>query len=127
MLILETYVYLRDAAAKSFYHESMTENLWELMADLTVQQAAMIDATHGGDSDITPIIPKEGTPRCSHCRNTSLHKLLEIQSTKKVCVFLDLVQSKARKAAGEALAEFKESPDKSLREICRAVLAKHKG
>jgi hypothetical protein len=127
MLILETYVYLRDASAKSFYHESMTEQLWELMADLSTQQASMMDAHPGAASDTIPGAPgKEGTPRCSHCRNTSLHKLLEVQPTKKVCFFIDLSQAKARKAAGEALADLKENPDKNLKEICRAVLVKHK-
>jgi hypothetical protein len=67
MLILETYVYLRDASAKSFYHESMTEQLWELMADLTTQQASMMDSHQGVNSETIPGNPgKEGTPRCSH-------------------------------------------------------------
>jgi hypothetical protein len=125
MLILETYVYLRDAEAKSFYHESMTENLWEMMAELTTQQAAMIESSLGGDVETSPA--KEGTARCSHCRNASLHKLLGIQPTKMVCYFIDLAQAKARKAAGEAVAEFKENPEKNLKEICRAALTKHRG
>jgi hypothetical protein len=33
-LVLQTYCYLRDAAAKSFYHESMTEALWNRFAEL---------------------------------------------------------------------------------------------
>jgi hypothetical protein len=35
-LILQTYTYLRDASAKSFYHESMTESLWDRLADLSI-------------------------------------------------------------------------------------------
>jgi hypothetical protein len=97
MLILETYVYLQDVAAKSFYHESMTEHLWELMAELTTQQASMMDSYPGVNSEIAPGVPgKEGpAPRCSHCRNAFLHKLLDIQPTKKVCFFIDLSQAKA--------------------------------
>jgi hypothetical protein len=33
-LTLQTYIYLRDAKSKSFYHESMTESLWDHLADL---------------------------------------------------------------------------------------------
>ncbi len=103
----------------------MTEQLWELMADLTTQQASMMDS-HSGVGGEAPTATKEGTPRCSHCRNTSLHKLLGIAPTKTVCLFTDLSQTKARKAAGEALADLKENPDKNLKEICQAVLTKHR-
>jgi hypothetical protein len=34
MLVLKTYIYLRDAAAKSYYHESITEKVWELISKL---------------------------------------------------------------------------------------------
>jgi hypothetical protein len=34
-LVLQTYAYLRDARVKSFYHESMTESLWDRLATLS--------------------------------------------------------------------------------------------
>jgi hypothetical protein len=46
-LILQTYTYLRDANAKSFYHESMTESLWDRLAALTVNPGG------GGGSSVT--------------------------------------------------------------------------
>ena len=124
LLILETYVYLRDAEAKSFYHESMTENLWERMSDLTTQQAIMFESNKGGDADHIPT--KEGIPRCSHCRSAPLHKLLGLQPTKTSCYYIDLSQAGARKAASEVVAELKENPEKNLRESCRAALIRHR-
>jgi hypothetical protein len=94
-----TYEMRQPSHSTTSYYESMTENLWALMVELTVQQAAMIDAHHGGDVKIIPMIPKEGMPCCLHCCNMPLHKLLE-------------------NSVGEALAKLKESPDKNLKEIC---------
>jgi hypothetical protein len=37
MLVLRTYVYLCDANSKGSYHETMTENLWDRVAQLTLQ------------------------------------------------------------------------------------------
>jgi hypothetical protein len=43
MLVLETYVYLRDTGAKSFYHKSMMESLWAWMTQLTLDQQGLQD------------------------------------------------------------------------------------
>jgi hypothetical protein len=37
-LVLQTYCYLRDANSKGFYHESMTESLWDRLASMTKSQ-----------------------------------------------------------------------------------------
>jgi hypothetical protein len=50
---------------------------------------------------------------------------LGTQPTKTVSYFIELIQAKARKDAGEAVVKFKESPEKNLKEICRAALKKH--
>jgi hypothetical protein len=56
-LVLQTYTYLRDTNANSFYHESMTRSLWDRLATLTVNpgegesvggQSAGASASTGG-------------------------------------------------------------------------------
>jgi hypothetical protein len=111
MLVLRTYVYLRDADSKGFYHASMTETLWDRVAQLTLQSET--GPSHGGgigntgdtsNGGVPPSKQKEGTPCCSHCRNATIHKLLKLEARKTVCFFLDLPQAQARKAASDALA-----------------------
>jgi hypothetical protein len=131
MLILRTYVYLRDADAKGFYHASMTETLWDRVAQLTLQSNT--GSSHGGgnsnnddtsDGGLPPVKPKEGTPRCSHCRNATVHKLLKLEARKTVCVFLELPQAQARKAASEAVA-LHQTGGGSLKECCKLKLQEH--
>jgi hypothetical protein len=111
MLILRTYVYLCDANSKGFYHASLTETLWDQVAQLTLQSKIGLshrggvsntgDTSNGG---VPPSKQKEGTPLCSHGCNATIHKLLKLEARKTVCFFLDLLQAQARKAASDALA-----------------------
>jgi uncharacterized membrane protein YgcG len=70
-LILQTYTYLQDAKTKSFYHESMTEHLWDRLATLQVKPGAGGDETGGGGNGVGGGGGGNGgggkTPRCSHC------------------------------------------------------------
>jgi hypothetical protein len=118
MLVLQTYVYLRDAESKSFYHESMTETLWEHVSALTLL-AAPADGILPAASE-----PRSSTGRCSHCRNSSAHKLLNLLPTKHCCVFGALSQTDARKAAGDAVARHKERPGSEFRACCNAAITK---
>jgi hypothetical protein len=98
-----------------------------MMAELTTQQAAMFESNLRGDN-IEKIFTKEGAAGCCHCRNSPLHnKLLGIQPTKTVCYFIDLIQAKAWKATGEAMAKFKQNPEKNLKEIFQVALTKYQG
>jgi hypothetical protein len=124
---LETYIYLRDAKAKAFYHESMAEVLWDKVAGLTMMLAAAADSYQGGSNGELKKASSPSSPRCSHCQNATLHKLLNSESTKKACYFIELFQAKARKAASKAIAEHKESPDKDIQECCQAAQIKHQG
>jgi hypothetical protein len=126
MLVLKTYVYLRDAGAKSFYHESMTETLWDRITQLTTQD-------HGSRDDAGPRTESGGSAsasrsssRCGHCRSVSVHKTLNLEPFKKTCFFKDLTQAIARKAASEAVAKHKDNPDESLREHCYVILMGYK-
>jgi hypothetical protein len=57
-------------------------------------------------------------PCCSHCRNVTVHKLLDLGPTKKVCFFLKLPQTKARKAASNSLIMLHQTGAGSLHTIC---------
>jgi hypothetical protein len=116
MLVLKTYVYLRDAGAKSFYHESMTESLWAKMTQLTLDQ--------GGHDDDASATESSKTPRCAHCRSVSIHKILKLEPYKRTCFFKDLTQTAARKAASEAVALHKDNPSESMKEQCANILAR---
>jgi hypothetical protein len=118
MLVLKTYIYLRDADAKSFYHESMTESLWAKMTQLT------LDSGGGGrdDDDETGGARTSSPMRCGHCRSVSIHKLLNLEPYKRSCYFKDLTQSAARKAASEAVAIHKDDPSVLINEQCAIIL-----
>jgi hypothetical protein len=113
LLVLKTYIYLRDAAAKSFYHESMTESLWARISELSAP---------GDDEDA----PNFSSMRCAHCRSATIHKSLNLEPYKRNCFFKDLTQTLARKAASEALAKHKDRPNETLREICFVILGAYK-
>jgi hypothetical protein len=126
MLVLQTYVYLRDTDSKGFYHETMTENLWNCVAQLTLQSG--LPGPSDWSSPLEPtVVPKkpDGTPYCSHCRNATVHNLLGIKAMKLVCVFLTLSQTHARKAASEALALHQSAGGGSLPECCQIKLDKY--
>jgi hypothetical protein len=127
ILVLRTCVYLPDADARGFYHETMTKNLWNRMAQLTLQ--ARMPGPSGVDpAPVLPaVMPKkpEGTPRCSHCPNATVHSLLGLKPIKTVCLFLALPQLYARKAASESLALHQSDGGGSLPECCQAKLAEY--
>jgi hypothetical protein len=113
-LVLNTYAYLRDAKAKSFYHESMTENLWSTMADLQNRLNNALDtknkpgsrggSTGGGDA------AKARAPKCSHCRSTKLHDQLKLKPGKTHCPLEDQPAAKARKVASATVKAFEAEP-----------------
>jgi hypothetical protein len=103
-LILQTYVYLRDASAKGFYHESMTESLWTRLAELS-SNLTETKPPAGGDGN------KRG--RCSHCRNPKLHELCHAGPTKSDCPIAEVTDySKARTIAKKALENWTASPSR---------------
>jgi hypothetical protein len=97
MLVLQTYIYLRDAELKSFYYESMMEPLWEQVSALTLL-AAPADGILPNTSE-----SRSTTGCCSHCCNSSAHKVLNLPPTKNCCVFAALSQADAQKVAGDTL------------------------
>jgi hypothetical protein len=114
-LILQTYTYLRDANAKSFYHESMTESLWDRLATLTVNPGGGGGSSVGQGTE-TPAIVGGGAaavtakPRCSHCRSAKLHELMRVRPAKLCCPVKDLSSKKAREVAKGAIEAWGRDP-----------------
>jgi hypothetical protein len=112
-LVLQTYTYLRDANAKSFYHESMTESLWDRLATLTVNPGG--GEGGGGQGTGTPGAGGGGggggaKPRCSHCRSIRLHELMRVRPAKLCCPVKELSSKKAREVAKEAIESWNRDP-----------------
>jgi hypothetical protein len=125
-LVLQTYVYLHDADTKGFYHESMTESLWDRFA-------AMSSESHdnngngggggvgGGGNGRGKVAGKEKEkidkaddkrPKCSHCRNLKYHELAKVSPFKGACPLLEVTDfAKARAIAKQAVALFLGTPN----------------
>jgi uncharacterized membrane protein YgcG len=115
-LILQTYTYLRDANSKSFYHESMTESLWDRLSDLSSVTGGNGGQTGlgTGDNDGNGASGGGGgdtkLPRCSHCRNPKMHELMRVRPSKQVCPLKDLSPKKAREVAKNAIEAYNRNP-----------------
>ena len=110
---MQTYTYLRDANAKSFYHESMTESLWDRLATLTVNPGG--GEVGGGQGTGTPGAGGGGggrgaKPRCSHSRSIRLHELMKVRPAKRYCPVKELSSKKAREVANEAIESWNRDP-----------------
>jgi hypothetical protein len=106
-LILQMYVYLRDAQAKDFYHESMAEALWTRMATIGSSSPSK------GKSEVT-----NGTTKCGQCGTKSLHQLLDKPGQKNYCPFKDFEsQAKAKEAAKWVVSQAQADPSKDVSEI----------
>jgi hypothetical protein len=53
-VLLRAYVYLQDASAKGFDHKSMTENLWDQVAQLTLKSQPPKIPTEEGGANLAP-------------------------------------------------------------------------
>jgi hypothetical protein len=110
-LVLQTYVYLRDSSAKGFYHESMTESLWDRLATIAKSHEGNSEKGVGG-SGASKVTSKdnERTPRCSHCRSAKLHELAKVRPSKQTCPLKDLSPKKAKLVAKSAVEKWEKSP-----------------
>jgi hypothetical protein len=100
-LLLESYAYLRDAAVKSFFHESLTSALWKRVDDLSCRPAA---------STGRPVTNNLSRPRCSHCLSKEAHEALGVSPKRNECPFTKLAVAKARAAAKELVVAMVEDP-----------------
>ena len=124
-LILQTYVYLRDADAKDFYDVSMSACLWTRFADMVEtneDNSGVGDGVGGGGKT---------KPRCGHCRSTLCHELARVGLSKTSCSLREVTDSpKARAIAKQAVALFAEHPTGPFLDVMAGVrgrMSKHEG
>jgi hypothetical protein len=123
-LILQTYVYLRDADAKSFYDVSMSASLWTRIGEIAETNEDNSGGGEGGGG-------AKAKPRCSHCRSQPCHELAGVGLTKSTCPLLEVADAqKARAIAKQAIALFAEHPTGPFTEVMAGVrgrISKHNG
>ena len=115
-MLLETYVYLRNADAKGFYHEKLTESLWKRMEEVS---------QFGGTE---PLLPEAdgGLEKCSTCKSRVLHERVHAKHRRSECPFSSLSNTKARAATKELLALLDTDPSYDVAAGIHALLAKYK-
>ena len=117
-LILQTYVYLRDAQAKGFYHESMSEALWRRLEDVS---KPLPKGSAGGAG---------GTPaetKCGHCGTKELHRLVNKPGQKRYCPVKSLTEANKAKEAAKWVVEQKlADPEKDTQEVIAAAIEQFK-
>ena len=110
-LILQVYTYLRDSHAKSFYHESMSNALWERIGNLNGVPGG---SSNGGASDDS---------RCGLCNSKDFHRLLNIPGAKHVCPLKHLTdKAKLREAARWVVDQKRTSPSADVPALLATAL-----
>jgi hypothetical protein len=144
-LILHTYVYLRDSDSKGFYHESMTESLWDRFATLSAQKNEGRGGGNGGGGGGDEKGKGKGKGKgddkgkggdkannkqfwCSHCHSSKCHILAGVSPSKTDCPLLDVTDlSKARTIAKEAVELFEEHPTGPFLEVMEGMKNRREG
>jgi hypothetical protein len=120
-LVLKTYVHLRDAADKKFYHASQQEALWSRVTVLEHEHPSGPPKPGGLGGPGTP-----GPPRCSHCRSGELHVLLGLPAGKPSCPLIALKHASAelKAATKKVLDSVKAHPDGAAARVLIAELTR---
>jgi hypothetical protein len=126
-LVLQTYVYLRDASAKAYYHESMTESLWDRLAIMAKSHEEVDSGKGGGGAGGGKGDDDKRAVRCSHCRSSKLHVLAKVRPTKQLCPLKDVSQKKAKLVAKAAVEKWEKSPTEGgFKAALAAAIASYK-
>jgi hypothetical protein len=133
-LVLQTYCYLRDASSKGFYHESMTESLWDRLASMAKSQregtgkgSSNSGGINGGGGGKNGGVGDNRVARCSHCRSAKLHELAKVRPSKQMCPVKDLNPKKAKLVAKSAVEMWEKSPSEGgFVASLYAAIASHK-
>ena len=124
-LILNTYVYLRDAEASDYTSTTMYRSMWESMTEVRNQcfalGVALEEARESGAKKGKPDGDGGGSKQCAHCRSRKLHELLGVGVGRSTCPFSDLKSAQARKAAGVAMAAFEKEGGKLVDHVKKAL------
>jgi hypothetical protein len=108
-LILQVYIYLRDAQVKDFYHESMAGAIWERIANIPA-----IPSTGGGGAE---------SSRCSLCTNKDMHKLFNVLGQRDLCPVKSLPnKAKAKDAAKWIVDQKRADSTKDIQTLLASAL-----
>jgi hypothetical protein len=108
-LVLQVYIYLRDAHAKDFYHESMAGAMWERIARIPSTPA---QAGGGVESS-----------RCSWCTSKEMHQLFHVLGQRDQCPLKALTnKAKAKEAAKWIVDQKKGDPKKEIHQLLATAL-----
>jgi hypothetical protein len=123
MLILRTYLYLRDAKAKAFYHEYMTKGLWDHAALLTEQVLRSPLLQSPMKEPLQLLRRRRAVQSSVHITKVPpcIRTLDSTQQRKFAPPLTCHSQREARKAAGMAVANHKENGGHFL-EFCQTAL-----
>ena len=108
-LLYTVYIYLRDAASKSFYHDSMNNALWGRL--MKVQGLPTPIGGNGGAK----------TRTCDHCRGEEFHRVGR-KAVNDKCPFHSLSKTKARAAASWCVKQKRDDPTKDIDGIISQAL-----
>ena len=100
-LLYTVYIYLRDAASKSFYHDSMNNALWSRL-----MKAQSVPTPLGGGGGTK-------TRGCDQCRGEEFHRVGKKPINDK-CPFHSLSKTKARTAASWCVKQKRDDPTKDI-------------
>ena len=110
-LLLNNYVYLRDAKEKGFLNDTINSSIWAFVSSTVPPKRSPIGA--GPPREVTPERDDgrcdiKSPPKCSHCNSNRIHPLMcpPIGEGRGHCPFKDLPQTKARAARKAALEAF---------------------
>ena len=124
-LVLNTYVYLRDAEASDYTSTTMYRSMWESMTEVRNQcfalGVALEEARESGGKKGKPDGDGGGSKQCSHCRSRKLHELLGVGIGRATCPFGELKSAQARKAAGVAMAAHEKEGGKLVDHVKKAL------
>jgi hypothetical protein len=108
-LILQVYIYLRDAQAKEFYHEAMIGALWERLNNLNSASAGPRANPGGGAGNSRANHGDNVETRCSHC----------MPGQRGLCPVKNIVnKAKAKESAKWVVDQKQEDPSKDLKPLC---------
>jgi hypothetical protein len=102
-LLVQTYVYLREANHKDYQSLALMANLHQRMDELGMHQ---YDGDHG-DATTKTANGNNKLPQCSLCKSPDLHILFSVENNRNVCPLGSLLPKAAKECRVEILSRAK--------------------
>ena len=117
-MILQTYVYSRNAAQSSYYNKSMTKHLWDIISAMlekleTTPKPHETKTKDNAKSDVY-----------NWCKSDSLNINMDIFLGKTHFLLKDISVKQARKIAKDVISQHKDDPEEDLKDLISAEIAR---